>query len=133
APTYDAAAQNDQVVIFPDFGTAGAGETFYVDNLQPADVNSIRETLDENVAFDIYPNPANGVAQFALKLPTNGTVSYHITDIAGRALLTESLGQLSVGNHQQSVDLAQLPAGTYFVLLQVENTIVQFEKLMIQR
>lgn len=134
ATGYDAANEYDQIVVFPDFGSMGVagGEIFYIDNIQRAKSNSIKETLDANVGLTIFPNPASEVVQISLELPTARQTALRLTDAVGKTVQQMTLGNLVAGTHQKSVPLHQLPVGTYFLLLEVDQQVVQFETLVIK-
>ncbi len=61
----------------------------------------------------VYPNPANGIANFDVKLNTSASVEMCITDITGK-LLIRHIEQTMVGKSQQiPIDISMLSSGMY--------------------
>lgn len=61
----------------------------------------------------VYPNPANGIANFDVKLNTSATVELSITDITGK-LLIRHIEQTVAGKSQQiPIDISMLSSGMY--------------------
>ena len=56
---FDPAASYNQVVIFGDFGNAGAGETFYFDDVMNDMGVAISELDKAKVIVNAFPNPAD--------------------------------------------------------------------------
>ena len=70
-------------------------------------------------ALTVYPNPANGVLFVRLPQcdsPTTGKNEYHITNLMGQTLL-----QGSINAENQQIDIANLPAGMYFISVDGET------------
>lgn len=65
----------------------------------------------------ISPNPARDVLTAAFVLPKKENVTLEVLDLAGKAVQTLRLGYLTAGRHEQPVQVADLPAGTYGLLL----------------
>ncbi|MFT4973514.1 MAG: hypothetical protein ACI9JY_002723 [Saprospiraceae bacterium] len=73
--------------------------------------------------FKIYPNPTDANAVVNLDLLENLTANLTITDLSGRLLMTQDLGQKTAGNHQVELNLNAFPAGVYYVRLTSEKGI----------
>ena len=71
---------------------------------------------------NVYPNPANGNAQFKFDMSQNGKVSYQIYDLSGRMLTSNNLGYYTQGEHTVNFNVENLTSGTYIIRLQAGNT-----------
>ncbi len=69
------------------------------------------------------PNPFATKTSLRYSLPTNGRVTIRIADIAGKVIRTEmSNEEMSVGEHEVTIDLRGTPSGTYFCELTFTNS-----------
>ncbi|MFD2785100.1 T9SS type A sorting domain-containing protein [Hymenobacter rubripertinctus] len=63
----------------------------------------------------VYPNPATATTQLAYEVTKAGPVTVEVLDSRGNTLRTVAQnGQQDKGPHTLAVDVADLPAGTYF-------------------
>lgn len=79
----------------------------------------IDETTEENVTFEVAPNPNNG--QFSLTVASNLNVDYtlNVRNMLGQVVLTD---QVSVNNQKTiQMDLSNYEKGVYFVTLENDN------------
>jgi PKD repeat protein len=78
----------------------------------------------EEIAIDqgitVYPNPAQEVLNIVLNSMKNGTAIIEVIDAVGKTVLTESI-RVSVGLNKTVLELTQLEAGSYVLLLQTGN------------
>jgi hypothetical protein len=94
---------------------------FYVDNLQ---LNEGTTGMSENVVFNqniAYPNPAQGVITINQPIAQSQLLQLFSSEgklVAQRMLLPEKV---------QSVDVADLPAGLYFIRLQTDNSVQKIQ------
>ena len=73
--------------------------------------------------FSSYPNPFTKGIQVEIELEQSQKLELSVTDLMGRRLVNQSFdGQQ--GENTFNLPLAQLPAGTYFVLLQVNGEVL---------
>ncbi len=90
-----------------------ANETLNIILNETVLVNNISENK-----ISIYPNPTTG--QFTIDLRGSARPrSVEITDITGKLIK-----QLSIDNHQLSIDFENQPSGIYFMEIQTENNII---------
>jgi hypothetical protein len=81
--------------------------------------------------FAMFPNPALDQLTLDVNLNADRTVKVSVGDITGRTHILRSF-DLFKGNSRATLDVTQLPAGTYFV--RVENgEIIGTQKLVIVR
>ncbi len=97
----------------------------------PAPAGYYEFTVNDEVSFaeetgkvdlqPIYPNPASALT--AVPIRSSGTVAatLELVDVFGRKIVTVFDGKLPDGISRQYFNAANLPAGTYFVVLQTEK------------
>lgn len=69
----------------------------------------IKET--NATSFEIFPNPSNGI----FTVNYNGQATVTVTNVIGKTISKSALSNTS------TIDLTQMPSGTYFVTVQGEN------------
>ncbi|MBL7939461.1 MAG: PKD domain-containing protein [Flavobacteriales bacterium] len=82
-------------------------------------MNALSTNIGEGNAFTqlrTWPNPVQGDLNVSLVSSLKGSVRMRITDLSGRAVLTESLG-LNNGKNTLTVPVAGLSAGAYVIEL----------------
>jgi hypothetical protein len=72
-------------------------------------------------AFDLYPNPTNGVLSLHLQLPRNGEATVELSDLLGRSIRFERHRVSADGLHEEW-NLAGLSPGMYFLHVTVADT-----------
>ncbi len=78
----------------------------------------INVNVDSREPLNIYPNPATDKINFAVTVQQSVAASITVTDMTGRAIITEAFGTIVAGKQEElSLDVAALPAGMYFVTL----------------
>ena len=68
----------------------------------------------------IYPNPAKNTLNLVVSSPENNNISIMITDIAGKKVYQQGFSLINGGNNLD-LDIAKLPAGTYFLKAACNN------------
>ncbi len=85
----------------------------------------------ERSGFAMFPNPAADEVTLDVATQTDGPVRVSLIDITGKALMLRTY-DLAKGDSQITLDVSQLPAGTFFVRVENGET-VGVQKLMIIR
>ncbi len=88
--------------------------------------------LTNTFGVNIYPNPANNVANVSFKLNNESIVSVTVTDLTGKSVYTNNLGKLASGAHATTVNTDALSNGIYMVNLE-SNGVVSTQKLVIRK
>jgi len=73
--------------------------------------------------FNMYPNPATNNLNIGIQLSDNGDATLRITDITGRIVSTKDFGTIATGETVLPIDISDLNAGTYFIVLTVDNQV----------
>lgn len=106
--------------VFFNFGTSGtaAGDkTYYWDDVQSGSNVSIENDITAQAY--IFPNPATNVLN--VKLPENMTahnLTYHITDMAGKTVLSGNM-------NQSQIAVNSLASGLYLLQIQTEKGMIR--------
>ena len=81
------------------------------------DENSIGidELLNKANAWQVsvFPNPANNVLNVRYNLPTEDKMLISVFDLQGKLLIETNVGERTIGEHEETLDLSKLPAGQY--------------------
>jgi hypothetical protein len=85
-------------------------------------VSVLRETVKTSRLRGISPMPTQNIANVELDLGTSGNVNYRLVDAIGKEVLNVSMIGIE-GLNVIPVDLSQLPAGTYTILIQGQDLI----------
>ena len=72
-----------------------------------------------SVNIKVFPNPTSELVHVEYEVATSGNFDIRIVSIDGKVVYSENLGSTSLIN--TSIDVSELPAGTYFVQLRNEN------------
>ncbi|NQU06530.1 MAG: T9SS type A sorting domain-containing protein [Calditrichaeota bacterium] len=82
---------------------------------------------------DAYPNPFNSSQSIEFGLPSSGYVRIAVYDLSGRKVSTIANGEFSSGRHQLSFDAAVLSGGIYFVRYNLDNQLMDTQKVLLIR
>jgi hypothetical protein len=79
--------------------------------------------------INIFPNPANNKTTVSIASPRDQKITWQLIDNAGRTVMSNH-GQIRKGNNNITIDLAKLPAGSYFLQVngQYVNSIQKLQK-----
>ena len=129
ATTFDAAANYNQVVVFADFGTAGAGETFYFDDIMNDMPVSISEIDKAKIVVNAFPNPADQIVNVKYSIPVAGNITFSIVDILGRNVQEVNEGNLYKGNYQTVINVNGLNSGVYYLITRLDGEIISSKNI----
>jgi hypothetical protein len=65
----------------------------------------------------VFPNPVNNILQVQFNLPKEDVVKIALYDMQGKLIVEKDMGKRSSGQHQEMLDLLNLPAGTYVCII----------------
>jgi hypothetical protein len=96
------------------------------------DCTSISEVERIESSFNVFPNPTSGEVQVQFVMPAtqNQEVSLKISDMLGRTLSQEQLGNFN-GNYNGSLDLKAFGPGVYMLQLQVGRDLL-YKKVIVR-
>ncbi|MBL7787222.1 MAG: peptidoglycan DD-metalloendopeptidase family protein [Chitinophagales bacterium] len=115
----------------------GGTGTFSICALNYSSVNKSGENdaeiLSNSVnSLQIVPNPAQSTTTLSYTLASDSPASVLVYDLQGKLVKTVADSFHKAGKHQQTIDLSDLPMGTYLVRLLTEQG-TQTEKLLLTR
>lgn len=94
---------------------------------------SLSVNENENVfGMGVYPNPANADANVTFSLNNAADVNITVTDLSGKVVYTNALGNVSAGTTEVSLNTAALSNGVYMINVAADNA-VSTEKLVIRK
>lgn len=76
---------------------------------------SVREKIQSDESFSIYPNPAKTEINVQFK-STEHKINIQITNLAGKIITKKTLNS-STGNYTETIDISSLSDGIYFITL----------------
>ena len=79
----------------------------------------------QSVLLGAYPNPTSDLLTLQYTLHKSSNVQVQIVDIAGRIVFNEQINQQSEGIHRQSIDMSQLPAANYVLVVRMNDKVQQ--------
>lgn len=65
--------------------------------------------------LEIFPNPNNGKANLTFDLKESADVQLKVFNLQGQEVFAKDLGTLGTGDHRESFDIDNAPAGVYFL------------------
>ncbi len=104
------------------FSHAGAIDSWSLEFCLDAGGTSGSSQPDSKLNFNLFPNPASNNITLALSQPTSSRLRIMIYDVIGN-LHKEITMEKTAPFFQQQIDLHDLPAGSYLILLRDSNTI----------
>lgn len=79
------------------------------------DVNEDELLPNEFFVSDVYPNPFNSTATIDYYIPHSADILFVVYDLNGNEVYSKKQKQLSMGNHQLTLNLDGYPTGEYFL------------------
>jgi hypothetical protein len=75
----------------------------------------VDELLNKANAWQVivFPNPATNLLNVRYNLPTEDKISMAVFDLQGKLLIETNVGERTIGEHEESLDISTLPAGQY--------------------
>jgi hypothetical protein len=114
---YDAIDENpsNEIIYYrlkqTDFN--GQYQYSYIENI---DADNSKSSISS-----VAPNPTTSSISFDFYTPVKGELSYDVTDLTGRILLSKN-ETLEEGNSKKSISVDELPDGIYFLKVRFEKT-----------
>ncbi len=90
------------------------------------------EELSNNFEVNVYPNPANTVANVSFNLKDYSSVEVTVTDLSGKTVYSNVLGSIATGAHNVAINTDAIANGVYMVNF-IANGVMSTEKLVIRK
>ena len=107
----------------PSFNIANAIIENMLNEFPPLSNENSSGVINQFNLTRLFPNPFNPVLNIDFEINQAGLVKVNITDITGSMVKTVYEGFEGVGKHQISWDPETLPSGTYFVTLELNESL----------
>ena len=78
------------------------------------------------------PNPTNGVFAIPVSFDRDMEVTAYITDVLGKRIAKQEFGRKGNGMSKLEFDLADQPAGMYFVQITADGHLLDTKRVMKQ-
>jgi hypothetical protein len=75
------------------------------------------ESIVAEVAFNVYPNPVNDVANVQFAVANASEVTLNVLNMLGQTVFANDLGTVLGGEHRTEIDFSSLDSGMYLVNL----------------
>lgn len=75
------------------------------------------ESIAAEVAFNVYPNPVNDVANVQFAVANASEVTLNVLNMLGQTVFANDLGTVLGGEHRTEIDFSSLEGGMYLVYL----------------
>lgn len=109
------------------------GNNLYIDNISlGSNITSIEENTIAGYPVLVYPNPANTSFTLQYLLSKSDNVSYEITDVTGRKIVSSAIEKQTAGLQQVTIQTTGLINGMYYVKMKVGNELLT-KKLLINK
>lgn len=100
----------------------GEFETF-----APVAINCFDRTTN---SINVYPNPANNSLQIALSIGNKDIGTLNLYNNLGQKIISHSI-EPAAGLNTYNVDLSSLPDGQYFIMINMGNSVLPTQKLIV--
>ncbi|ASS49888.1 MAG: hypothetical protein A3D31_09925 [Candidatus Fluviicola riflensis] len=116
---------------------SGADDISYLGTPNAVMVRISDQTLSVNeneadFSVNVFPNPAVNEAKVSFELTNTSDVTVTVTDLAGKVVYTNNLGNTTAGKHSIEINTAALAGGIYTVNFNANNAIVT-KKLVVKK
>jgi hypothetical protein len=99
-------------------------------NFNPNALGPLSIDDNENIKFNIYPNPNNGIFSLQINGVENGDLLLNVNNVLGQEVYNETLQ--SVVSLTKNLKLSHLEKGIYNITLTDEDNKVQTQKIIIE-
>jgi len=137
AVRFSSAQKTMPQISFVGFYDSGSGtyDTYWVEDAPMISIVEGVAALDENTAdfsVNVFPNPAADQATVSFDLTNASNVVVTVTDLSGKVVYTNAMGNQTTGKHSVEINTAQLAGGVYAVNFSADNTVVT-KKLVVKK
>lgn len=105
---YNLVNENVQVVVWVQDNDSKAIRNAILGDMSLG-LNEINNVVD----FSIYPNPTRDIARVSMNLVESNNVTVEVTDLLGKVVYSESMGNLPAGPQLFDIDAASIGNGMY--------------------
>lgn len=99
-----------------------------LENIETKISNEESQTTSSFNAYNLYPNPTNGVFYIESQSKTNEELTVTVYNLEGKIVLLDNM----LDGSEKSFNLQNTPAGTYVVMISNKNTVLSTKKLILE-
>jgi hypothetical protein len=113
---------NAPEVLVKFVATSDYGNNMYVDNinLSQAVATSVKANTNNNVSFDVYPNPTRGETNVKIDAVVGGNANVIVMNTLGQIVYSKQV-ELTVGVNTLQIDAKDFASGLYNVMVESNN------------
>ncbi len=86
-------------------------------------LTGLKEELEREAAFNMFPNPANGYTNIQYTLNEKAQVRLSAVDVTGREVAVLENSQQAEGAHNVNFNTSSLANGIYFLRMEINNAL----------
>lgn len=109
-----------------------ASQGFWFASDQIGNVPVVGYAADGNILEQNVPNPAKGATMIKFRLARRADVVLKVFSMPGQEVATLANGSFEPGDHEVTFVDPKLPSGTYFYQLQVGQSILRRQMMLVQ-
>jgi hypothetical protein len=98
-----------------------------------AGTSPVKDVAADYFNYEISPNPTQNLSVLNLNMRKSGNAEIALLDMTGKRLSILAKGFYTEGGHTVEVNTQNIPAGLYFVKMQMENGVQQTAKLVVAK
>ena len=128
------ALKNDNVQFKFEYSNNGASNNFYLDDIEIGEEdNLLKDNIEPLNRINVFPNPSLGDVNIVVSNVKDRNLTVTLVDILGNEVKNVFEGQAYQNNIQITTNLNSLDKGIYFINVSDGNTILNIDKLILNK
>ena len=128
------ALKNDNVQFKFEYSNSGASNNFYLDDIEIGEeADLLKQNIEPLSRVNIFPNPSVGDVNILISNIKNKNISVTLLDILGQEVKNLYQGEVIQDNLQIETNLNSLDKGVYFINVSEGNTVLNIDKLILNK
>jgi len=128
------ALKNDNVQFKFEYSNNGASNNFYLDDIEIGEEdNLLKDNIEPLTRINVFPNPSLGDVNIVVSNVKDRNLTVTLVDILGNEVKNVFEGQAYQNNIQITTNLNSLDKGIYFINVSDGNTILNIDKLILNK
>ena len=128
------ALKNDNVQFKFEYSNSGASNNFYLDDIEIGEeADLLKQNIEPLSRVNIFPNPSVGDVNILISNIKNKNISVTLLDILGQEVKNLYQGEVIQDNLQIETNLNSLDKGVYFINVSEGNSVLNIDKLILNK
>ena len=128
------ALKNDNVQFKFEYSNSGASNNFYLDDIEIGEeADLLKQNIEPLSRINVFPNPSLGDVNILISNIKNKNISVTLLDILGQEVKNLYQGEVIQDNLQIETNLNSLDKGVYFINVSEGNTVLNIDKLILNK